>query len=86
DVCAAGIEPCVQFDATAMRFIDPCRQRIPGRIGCLALGTGEIEAPWFERGVIDSIGGGAHLKNDGVELEFDGEIKVLADFRELFFR
>ena len=64
---AVGIEPSVEFDSRAMRLFDPVRQRVVA--WAFALGTAEVLAPGFEPAVIERVGTGAHLQDEGVQAQ-----------------
>ena len=77
---AVGIEPRVQFHAAPMGLTNGVGERIPKRLRRLPHFTGKILAPGLQSGGIQCVAGGAHLKDQAVELQLSGGIDEVSEF------
>ena len=77
---AIGVKPRVQFHAAPMGLTNGVGERIPERLRRLPHFTGKILAPRLQSGGIQCVAGGAHLKDQAVELQLSGGIDEVSEF------
>lgn len=66
---AVGVEPGVKFHVAVVGEFDEVGHGVEVVGGGLSLAAGEVAAPGFDFGVVEGVGGGADLEDDGVDVE-----------------